>query len=59
MLREASETARYLSLYRITPRTSSQWIDKPAPSFFSQQDAKRLVEKTLTTLKNALSFPGK
>ena len=50
-LRDASETARYLSLSRISPRREPQWTDKPASQFFSPDDAKRLVQTDLTVIR--------
>ena len=52
--RDASETARYLSLYRIGRRRVPQWLDKPAPDYFRPEDARNMVEKGLTTIKGEL-----
>lgn len=60
-LRDASETARYLSLYRVhrpsrvRPRTRG-WIDRPAPDYFNPEDARNLVEKSLENLKIELGI---
>jgi len=53
-LRDASETARYLNLYRISPRQITQltpWIDKPASDYFRPEDAETIVGKDLAILK--------
>jgi hypothetical protein len=50
-LRDASETARYLSFYRVHTGKTPSWLDRPAPEYFSQYDAKNLVEKSLKTFK--------
>lgn len=55
-LRDASETARYLSLYRIGAGRSPNWLDKPASDYFKPEDAKTLVEKDLNTFKNELGI---
>ena len=55
-LRDASETARYLSLYRASPGVQPAWIDKPASEYFSQDDAKSLVEKSLKIFKSELGI---
>lgn len=55
-LRDASETARYLSLYRIGTERMPQWLDKPAPDYFNPNDAKNMVEKSLMTLKLELNI---
>lgn len=55
-LRNASETARYLSLYRIRGGRVPQWLDSPAPDYFRPEDAKNMVEKTLITLKSELGI---
>jgi len=60
-LRDASETARYLSLARIQPGVSMKWIPKPAPQYFNPNDAKNLVEKALETFKKEIgikAFPS-
>jgi hypothetical protein len=49
-LRDASETARYLSLYRVHPGMTPGWIDMPASDYFRPEDARSLVEKSLRTL---------
>jgi len=55
-LRDASETARYLSLYRVAPGRMPQWVDKPAPDYFKPEDARSMVEKDLTSLRNELGI---
>lgn len=55
-LRDASETARYLSLYRIGPARKPQWLDKPAPDYFNHEEAKQWVLKSLATLKSGLAI---
>lgn len=55
-LRDASETARYLSLYRIGRAHDPKWLDKPASNYFTQEDARNMVEKSLTTLKGKLGI---
>ncbi len=50
-LRDASETARYLSLSRLRTGQIPQWLDRPASDYFSPEDAKNLVEKSLLVLK--------
>lgn len=46
-LREASETARYLSLYRVGCESSQNWLNIPASEYFSAQEARRLVNNDL------------
>lgn len=46
-LRSASETARYLSLSRLSPRSSPDWIRSPASEYFSVEQARELVEEVL------------
>ena len=53
-LRDASETARYLSLYRIGPGRKPYWLDKPASDYFVYEDAKKMVRESLIALKNEL-----
>jgi len=55
-LRDTSETARYLSLYRIEVGRPPQWLDKPASQYFRPEDAKNMVEKDLATLRNELKI---
>lgn len=55
-LRDASETARYLSLYRIGPGRIPQWVDKPAPDYFRPVDAGNMVGKDLVIFKRELSI---
>jgi len=55
-LRDASETARYLSLYRVHAGMTPDWLDRPASEYFSQDDAKILVEENLKTLKIELGI---
>ena len=55
-LRDASETARYLSLVRIAPQQKPQWLGKPAPEHFSPDSAKRLVETDLSVIRNELKI---
>jgi hypothetical protein len=55
-LRDASETARYLSLYRIGAQREPQWIDRPAPEYFLPEDAKSMVEDGLTILRRELNI---
>lgn len=57
-LREASETARYLSLYRIGARRMSQWLEKPASQYFRPEDARSMVKKDLAILRNELKITG-
>lgn len=56
-LRSASETARYLSFYRIGTGRMPQWLSMPASQYFSPKNAKRLVDKDLVTLRNELKIP--
>ena len=55
-LRDASETARYLSQY-VGPRERRElrWF-QPAPQHFSTDDAKTLDETDLTVIKNDLKI---
>lgn len=55
-MRDASETARYLSLYRVHPGMMPHWLDKPAPDYFTPEDARNLVERSLKTLKLELGI---
>ena len=55
-LRDASETARYLSFHRMHPGVKPSWIDKPAPAYFGPEDAINLVEKVLSKFKFELDF---
>jgi len=55
-LREASETARYLSLYRIGRGRKPYWIDSPAPEYFSLEDAKSMVTNALSALRKELKI---
>jgi hypothetical protein len=55
-LRDASETARYLSFHRIHPGIKPSWIDKPAPAYFSPKDAVNFVEKVLSNFKFELGI---
>ncbi|MEW6409670.1 MAG: hypothetical protein AB1488_06100 [Nitrospirota bacterium] len=55
-LRDASETARYLSLYRIRAGRIPQWLDKPAPDYFRPEDAGNMVRKDLVIFKHELSI---
>lgn len=43
-LRDASETARYLTLCRIGSSKSPQWLDGLASDYFPPGEAKKLVE---------------
>lgn len=52
-LRDASETARYLSLSRRPPR----WTAIPAPDHFQIEDAQDMVKECLETLKKELNIP--
>jgi len=51
-LKDASETARYLSLCR----DPAMWTDSPASEHFKLQDAKDLVEKDLLEVKKDLKI---
>lgn len=53
-LRDASETARYLSLARISPRGTPDWIPAPACQYFSLEYAKELVVKELSDFRESL-----
>ena len=53
LLREASETARYLSLSRLGTGSAS-WVTGPAPDFFALAQAKALVEGHLDEVRAAL-----
>lgn len=53
-LREASETARYLSLYRNPP----PWLSTPATDHFKPEDAQDMVKECLDTLKKELNIPN-
>ena len=55
-LRDASETARYLSLYRTGPGQKPRWLDRPASQYFTPQDAGILVKKDLTVLRKELKI---
>jgi len=55
-LRDASETARYLSLYRVRPGMMPGWLDRPVPDYFSPENASNLVEKSLRNLKGELGI---
>lgn len=55
-LRDASETARYLSFYRIGARRPPRWLDKPASQYFKHEDAKSMVNKELVILRNELKI---
>lgn len=55
-LKDASETARYLSLYRVHAGREPNWLDKPAPDYFTPEDAGNLVEKDLGNLKTELGI---
>jgi len=55
-LRDASETARYLSLYRVHSGKALSWLDRPASEYFSQDAAENLVEKSLKTFKNEIGI---
>jgi hypothetical protein len=50
-LRESSETARYLSLYRISSGITPKWLDKPASNYFSPKDASDIVNRDLAILR--------
>lgn len=50
-LRNASQTARYLSISRYNPGKEPQWLNKQASDFFTPDDARNLVEKSLQPLK--------
>jgi hypothetical protein len=55
-LRDASETARYLSLFRVRAGGIPQWLNKPAAEYFSQRNAKNIVEQDLLMLKSELGL---
>ncbi len=55
-LRDASETARYLSLYRMRPGRMPRWLDKLASQHFRQEDANNMVKKGLDILRNELGI---
>jgi len=57
-LRDNSETARYLSLYRIEAGRRFQWLDRPASQYFRPEDAKSMVEKDLAVLRKELKITG-
>jgi len=50
-LREASETARYLSLTKLG---YGNWIPSPASDYFSPSDALKLIKNDLSVLKKEL-----
>ena len=54
-LRDASETARYLSFSRVG-RSNISWLDKPASQYFKPQDAQKIIEKDLQILKKELKI---
>lgn len=47
-LREASETARYLSLYGVSRASGQNWLNIPASEYISTQVARRLFNSDLT-----------
>ncbi len=55
-LRDASETARYLSLSRIGAKRKPVWLKIPASEFFTREEAEKLIKKELKNLKNILGF---
>jgi len=55
-LRDASETARYLSLCRFRPGHKPGWLDKPASEYFKPEDAEGMVNKGMRILKKELGI---
>lgn len=56
-LRDASETARYLSLTRISRiKREYKWIDKIASDYFALKDAKNLIKKDLIAFKAGINI---
>lgn len=55
-LRDASETARYLTLCRIGSEKDSQWLDGLASEYFPPEEAKKLVERDLEAFLSELGL---
>lgn len=55
-LRNASETARYLSLYGVEPSRWPKWLDIPASQHFESDAARKLVGTDLIDSKNELKL---
>lgn len=55
LLRDASETARYLSLYQMRTSTG-RWIRQGAWEYFDQEAARKLVQSRLTTFQTELKI---
>lgn len=55
-LRDASETARYLSLHRIGPGRKPHWLGRPASQYFRPESAEFLVKEDLTRLRKELKI---
>jgi len=55
-LRNASETARYLSLYGVEPSPWPKWLDIPASQHFESDAARKLVGTDLIDSKNELKL---
>lgn len=53
-LRDSSETARYLSFYRIGQERAGRWLNEPASDYFRPEDANDMVKKDLINIKNEL-----
>lgn len=55
-LRNASETARYLSFSRLRPGQSPNWLPTPATQYFKDTDAKRMIAEDLKLFRRELKI---